>query len=77
MVINILLLLIRGILAFDCFAERFPINIGCDSGETVINSMVIESSTSIYFGGYSKCTDYINNSTLSSQATLVGKSDST
>ena len=57
--------------AFDCFGDdRLPLHIGCGSADTEITSFAIEGS-SIYFGGYSKCSDYIADTDLSSQGTFT------
>lgn len=57
---------------FDCFANRFPLNMGCGDADTEITSVVGSEST-FYFGGWTKCSAYKHAS--AAQGTIIGKSD--
>ena len=57
---------------FDCFANRFPLNIGCDDADTEITTLVGSDST-FYFGGWTECSAY--KPAAASQGTIIGKSD--
>lgn len=73
-IILITIAFLQYIQAYDCFSYRLPLSVGCDTADTVINSIKTTGSD-IVFGGWTKCSSYLPSS--SSKAAIIGKTDTT
>ena len=62
-------LLITGSAAFNCFQDRFPLTVGCDTHNSGITDITFESANLI-FGGWSECTGLLADS--ASKSGLLG-----
>jgi hypothetical protein len=58
---------------YDCFKHRLPLNIGCETADTVINTIESDGSSTLYFGGWTECPEY--QATSATKSALIGKSD--
>ena len=64
-------IILTGVKAYDCFVDRYPLTIGCDDAESGLTSLAFDSSSNVYFGGWTQCSDLVSDA--ATKTAILGK----